>query len=58
MLELQNISFIVDTEDGGKKAILKDISVLSFLRQFLALFSFVVLQLDYSKIKPFCKVIF
>ena len=27
MLELQNISFIVDTEDGGKKSILKDISV-------------------------------
>ena len=27
MLELQNISFVVDTEDGGKKSILKDISV-------------------------------
>ena len=27
MLELQNISFIVDTEDGGQKAILKDVSV-------------------------------
>ena len=27
MLELQNISFIVPTEDGGQKAILKDVSV-------------------------------
>lgn len=27
MLELQNVSFIVPTEDGGQKAILKDISV-------------------------------
>ena len=27
MLELQNISFIVPTEDGGQKAILKDINV-------------------------------
>ena len=27
MLELQNISFIVPTEEGGQKAILKDISV-------------------------------
>ncbi|MBQ4509301.1 MAG: ATP-binding cassette domain-containing protein, partial [Clostridia bacterium] len=27
MLELQNISFIVPTEDGGQKSILKDVSV-------------------------------
>ena len=27
MLELQNVSFIVPTEDGGQKTILKDINV-------------------------------
>ena len=28
MLELKNISFIVSTEDGGEKAILKDVSAV------------------------------
>ncbi|MBR2024189.1 MAG: ATP-binding cassette domain-containing protein, partial [Clostridia bacterium] len=27
MLELQNVSFVVSTDDGGQKTILKDINV-------------------------------